>query len=90
MKRYDVIMGEAYERGKAAGVDAAYFHREYGEPVEMPSPLSGEWAGESISELLGLDIGETYDDTVLDDYEAQYFDGFATGVGLVECGDVIV
>lgn len=90
MKQYDVIMGEAYERGKAAGVDAAYFHREYGEPIEMPSPLSGEWAGESISELFGLDIGETYDDTLLDDYEDQYSDGFATGVGLVECGDVIV
>jgi hypothetical protein len=49
-----------------------------GEPAVMdlcPAPLSGEWAGESIPELLGLPIGaDLPDDEVL----AAYEDGFST------------
>ena len=76
MKNYDILMGEAYLRGFHDGSDA----RDSGEPVEIPSPLSGEWAGESIPELFGLAVGEQYDDSVADDYEQQYTDGFVAGL----------
>lgn len=76
MKNYDLLMGEAYLRGFHDGSDA----REWGEPVEIPSPLSGEWAGESIPELFGLAVGEEYDESVADDYEQQYSDGFEAGL----------
>ena len=38
----------------------------------QPSPLSGEWAGESISEL----FGKQPTDSQLDDYENGYSEGF--------------
>jgi hypothetical protein len=75
MKDYDTLMGEAYARGYYDGSIA----QELGEPEEIPSPLSGEWAGESIPELFGLAIGEEYEETVVDDYEQQYSDGFLAG-----------
>lgn len=76
MKNYDQLMGEAYGRGFHDGSIA----QEMGEPVEIPSPLSGEWAGESIPELFGLDIGEQYDASIVSDYESQYTDGFLAGL----------
>lgn len=72
MKNYDILMGEAYLRGFHDGSNA-----EKG--AEIPSPLSGEWAGESIPELFGLAIGEDYEESVADDYEQQYTDGFVAG-----------
>lgn len=48
-----------------------------GDPVTTdlcPAPLSGEWAGESIPELLGLPTGADWPD---DDALAAYEDGFA-------------
>ena len=38
-----------------------------------PNPLSGEWAGESISEIFGLDVGEAH--PAVDDLLA-FEDGF--------------
>lgn len=76
MKDYDLLMGEAYSRGFHDGSEA----RDSGETVQIPSPLSGEWAGESIPELFGLAIGEQYDDSIADDYEQQYSDGFMAGL----------
>ena len=38
----------------------------------QPSPLSGEWAGESIQEL----FGHTPTDSQLDDYEQGYSEGY--------------
>lgn len=38
-----------------------------------PNPLSGEWAGESISELFGLNIGDDMpDDEELAEYENAF------------------
>lgn len=43
----------------------------------QPNPLSGERAGESISELLGLEVGEEVpDDESLAEYEQGFSDGF--------------
>ena len=51
-----------------------------GDPEVMdlcPAPLSGEWAGESISEVFGLKVGEDYPDSEnLDSYEEGYQQGF--------------
>ena len=51
-----------------------------GDPEVMdirPNPLSGEWAGESISELFGLAIGQDLpDDESLTEYEHGFSDGF--------------
>ena len=42
-----------------------------------PNPLSGEWAGESISEIFNLNIGEDYpDDEVLIEYQQGFQEGF--------------
>jgi hypothetical protein len=75
MKNYDTLMAEAYARGYRDG----WIAKGLGEPEEIPSPLSGEWAGESIPELFGLSVGEQYEETVADDYEQQYSDGFLAG-----------
>ena len=48
---------------------------EDGDPAVMdmqPSPLSGEWAGESIQEL----FGKRPTDAQLDDYESAYSDAY--------------
>jgi hypothetical protein len=76
MKNYDTLMGEAYARGYRDGAESV----PTGFTIEPLSPLSGEWAGESIPELFGLDIGEQYDDSVIEDYEQQYSDGFLAGL----------
>lgn len=88
MKDYHAM---GYERGKAAGswvVDgntspttarkilAGY---EEGDPEIMdlcPNPLSGEWAGESLSQL-DLDDASAED---LEEYEIGFMDGFWTEV----------
>lgn len=84
-----------HERGKAAGswvldgnstTDAAYRileGLEDGDPEifdMMPSPLSGEWAGESIPELsaeYGIDLE---DDTLASAFEAGFADGWSAEV----------
>ena len=80
MKNYDQLMGEAYQRGYHVGVLAQEMKAETGDLGEIPEALSGEWAGESIPELFGLDIGEQYDASIVSDYENQYADGFAAGL----------
>jgi hypothetical protein len=46
-----------------------------------PSPLSGEWTGESIPELFGLAIGaEPPTEEELDEYEDAYIDGWHAGI----------
>jgi hypothetical protein len=84
---------DGYEAGKAAGswiIDgntssetAAHILRGIAEcdPEVMdlqPSPLSGEWAGESIGELIDgyAELSEDEQNTVCDAYEAGYSDGF--------------
>ena len=44
----------------------------------QPSPLSGEWAGESIGELIDgyAELGEDAQTAACDAYEAGYSDGF--------------
>ena len=76
VKNYDLLMGEAYLHGFREG----WIAQSIGEPEEIPSPLSGEWAGESIPELFGLAIGEEYEESVADDYEQQFTDGFMAGL----------
>lgn len=42
-----------------------------------PNPLSGEWSGESISEIFGLAIGEDYpSDEDLTEFELGFSQGF--------------
>ena len=83
---------QGYERGKSAGswvfdgntkdetyrwVLAGY---DDSDPEVMdlcPAPLSGEWAGESISELFDLPVGQDYPtDEELSDYENGFCAGF--------------
>lgn len=46
-QQYDRLLMQAYERGRAQG-----WH-DMMQGYENPTPLSGEWAGESIPEILG-------------------------------------
>lgn len=78
-QKYETILIEAYERGKQQG-----WHDKL-QGYENPTPLSGEWAGESIPEILGDLISDAekligeYDSKVwqdiCDNYETGYFDG---------------
>jgi hypothetical protein len=78
-QKYETILIEAYERGKQQG-----WHDKL-QGYENPTPLSGEWAGESIPEILGDLISDAekligeYDSEVwqdiCDNYETGYFDG---------------
>jgi hypothetical protein len=78
-QKYETILIEAYERGKQQG-----WHDKL-QGYENPTPLSGEWAGESIPEILGDLIASAeeligeYDSGVwqdiCDNYETGYFDG---------------
>lgn len=83
---------EGFERGQACGswvTDGNTTPETYrwiregydnGDPEVMelcPNPLSGEWAGESISEVFGLKVGEDYPDSEdLDRYEEGFRQGF--------------
>ena len=78
-QKYETILIEAYERGKQQG-----WHDKL-QGYENPTPLSGEWAGESPNEILGdlianaekligeHDSGVWQD--ICDNYETGYFDG---------------
>lgn len=76
MQTYETQMVRAYERGLARGSnDLAY-------GIHTDSPLSGEWAGESIPELLGdilNEIEEQDRDVVCSDLFENYEEGYATG-----------
>jgi hypothetical protein len=80
-QQYEEIILTSYERGQARG------HNDRLNGYGTDSPLSGEWAGESITELLGDLIaraeqvngvpdnsGKLWQD-ICDNYEAGYFDG---------------
>jgi hypothetical protein len=78
-QKYETILREAYERGVQQG-----WHDQL-QGYENPTPLSGEWAGESPNEILGdlmsdaekligeHDSGVWQD--ICDNYETGYFDG---------------
>ena len=80
-QKYETILIEAYERGKQQG-----WHDKL-QGYENPTPLSGEWAGESIPEILGdliasaeklngvPDNGGRLRRDICDNYETGYFDG---------------
>jgi hypothetical protein len=80
-QKYETILIEAYERGKQQG-----WHDKL-QGYENPTPLSGEWAGESIPEILGdliasavelngvPDNGGRLRQDICDNYETGYFDG---------------
>jgi len=75
--RVATVEQTARERGEQAGRDHASWI-ETDSDVEMPACLSGEWAGESITELIGdlLDeVSEDDNDAICDAYE----EGFAQG-----------
>lgn len=80
-EQYEALLILAYERGKARG------HNDRLEGYGTSEPLSGEWAGESIPELLGDLIkkaerlngvpdnsGELWQD-ICDNYETGYLEG---------------
>jgi hypothetical protein len=74
---FETVEQTARERGEQAGRDHASWI-ETDSDVEMPACLSGEWAGESITELIGdlLDeVSEDDNDAICDAYE----EGFAQG-----------
>jgi hypothetical protein len=71
------LMMQAYERGRWKG------RNDYLQGYENDSPLSGEWAGESITELLGDLISRAEElsgedseiaQEILDNYETGYLD----------------
>lgn len=73
---WTMIAAYAERRGAADAHERMMFHGT--EDTEPPSPLSGEWAGESIPELFaeaGVDVNTLDDDTylaALDMYEECY------------------
>lgn len=64
---WDLNVPETYAFGRSQGVADA----EAG--MASDSPLSGEWAGESIPEIFGC----WPDDEILDAYEEGYAEGVA-------------
>lgn len=83
---------ESYRRGRLRGESDEY-NNYYND-----APLSGEWAGESINELLGdlwADMDSADEDTleVIDElvhhYEDGYNSAFAERVFCDECGDLV-
>jgi len=74
MSKIDLILGQARERGVRRGHDD-----QWGD-VRNYEPLSGEWAGESVTELLGdlLELGYSVriDDGMEDDICDAYLDGY--------------
>jgi hypothetical protein len=79
-QQYENLMVTAYERGRLRG------RNDYLRGYENPNPLSGEWAGESITELLGdllakaeelngvPDNGGWLWQDICNNYETGYFD----------------
>jgi len=84
----DTTETKAYDEGREAGLAAgswlvtednarAVLDALLECDLDMPSPLSGEWAGESIPELsadYGVDLSDPW---IADAFECGYFDGFA-------------
>lgn len=64
------IADERVARNIIEGIDNG--DPEVLDALEPPSPLSGEYAGESMPELLGAD----YEDADADDYERGYSEGY--------------
>lgn len=64
----------------AQAILRGYYQGKYdkGEGFRNDSPLSGEWAGESIPELLGdlMDEDESNLDEICDAYEEGYNNAF--------------
>ena len=76
-------IAEAASRGEDAGVSAASYYSADSVVTEAPEWLSGEWAGESIPELLGdlFDDEDGEDDSggveaIEDAYETAASDAF--------------
>ena len=78
---------ESYRRGRLRG-EANESNNYYND-----APLSGEWAGESINELLGDLIGDDDDYEWADEICQAYLDGyqiaFDSRVFCDECGDLV-
>lgn len=81
----------AFERGRLRGQD------DEGQDTYVEGPLSGEWAGESIPELLGdlwvdiddSEIPEWYLGLILVSYEKGYQSAFEGRSWCDECGTLI-
>jgi len=71
-RQHDIgaLMLAAYDRGHEAALIAV-------PPFAMPAPLSAEWGGESMPELLGPFAD---DDAVADEYEQRFADGWHAGL----------
>jgi hypothetical protein len=76
-QQYENLMVTAYERGREKG------RNDYLQGYKNDSPLSGEWAGESITELLGDLISRAEElsgedseiaQDICDNYETGYLD----------------
>ncbi len=76
---FETVEQTARERGEQVGRDhASWIESKLTAMLKMPACLSGEWAGESITELIGdlLDeVSEDENDAICDAYE----EGFAQG-----------
>lgn len=72
MTKYEELEAQARQRGREHGA------RDADNGYHNDAPLSGEWAGESIPELLGdiLDEIADYDgwDWIMEAYEQGYYE----------------
>ena len=80
---FETVEQTARKRGEQAGRDHASWI-ETDSDVEMPACLSGEWAGESITELIGDLLDEVYEEGFAQGWHAvvicdAYEEGFAQG-----------
>ena len=80
---FETVEQTARERGEQAGHDHASWI-ETDSDVEMPACLSGEWAGESITELIGDLLDKVYEEGFAQSWNAvaicdAYEEGFAQG-----------
>lgn len=78
---------EAKSRGRAAGLAR---RAEVDDQNDLPdwSPLSGEWAGESIPELLGDLLPDGYEDEeIVDAYEDAALEAYAEDDRCQACRD---
>lgn len=78
MNKYEQILDAARLRGLARGIG------DYAEGYQNESPLSGEWAGESITELLGdlLDAAERLTGVEIADSISEICDEYLKGYDL--------
>lgn len=73
MSEIDSIFEQARERGRRQGYDDQCWGGR------NPSPLSGEWAGESITELLGDLVARAYSIQWVDGMEDDICQAFLSG-----------